>query len=44
MKYTVKKICEKSDIKKCENFVIDKYMWNSTQEAKNIWMAWIFGE
>ena len=21
MKYTVKKICEKSDIKKCENFV-----------------------
>ena len=42
MKYTVKKICEKSDIKKCENFVIDKYMWNSTQEPKTYgWLGYL---
>ena len=37
-----KENCEKSDIKKCVKFVIDKYMWNSTQEPKTYgWLGYL---
>ena len=42
MKYTVKKICEKIRYKKMTKILLlDKYMWNSTQEPKTYgWLGY----
>lgn len=45
MKYSVRRIQDKSQIEQCEPFAINQYMWHSTREPKAYgWMGYVEGQ